>query len=103
MQSLPGSAALQVSDEGLLVESASYESLAGRLAGNNPPTVMGSLTLASAAAVNACHAQVAAAGVRCSSRVQATAAKLKAQATAYTDTEASSVARIQAIATSTVS
>jgi hypothetical protein len=98
MQSLPGSAELQVSDEGLLAESGWCESLAGRLAGNIPPARVGWSGLASAAAVNAFHAQVAAASIGCSFRVQATATKLAGAASKYTENEASSAVLVQAIA-----
>jgi hypothetical protein len=75
---------LQVSDEGLRLEASSYESLAGKLAGNRAPTGAGPLGLASAAAINAARAEVAAANVRCIFRVRATAAKLSAAAAGYT-------------------
>jgi hypothetical protein len=102
MQSLLGSAELQVNDEGLRAEGGSCESLAERLAGNTAPTAVRSSGLASALAVNDSHARIAAAGIRCSFRVQATGAKLARAASGYTENEASSAAQIQAIATSTV-
>jgi hypothetical protein len=58
--------------------------------------------MASAAAVDVAHARIAAAGMRCAVRVQATATKLTAAAARFTDNEASSAARFPAIA-STVS
>jgi hypothetical protein len=103
MHWLLGSDELRVSDEGLRMESGCCASLAGRLADNIPPSVLGLSVLASAAAINASHAQIAAAGVGCSFRVQATATKLAAAATKYTENEASSTAQVQAIATPTVS
>lgn len=103
MQSLQGSAELHVSDEGLRMEGGSCESLAGRLAGNVPPTVVGSSGLASARAVINSHTQVAAAGIRCSFRVQATAGKLAIAAGKYTENEVRSASQIQVIATPPVS
>jgi hypothetical protein len=103
MRSPSGSAELEVSDEGLRVESVWLESLAARLADNMPPAVVGSVTLASAAAINACHAQIAAAVIRCASRVQATATKLAEAATSYNENEFGAAAQVQAIATPTVS
>jgi glycerate kinase len=103
MQSLRGRAELQVSDADLYIEGGGCESLAGKLAGNVPPAGAGSSELASAAAVNASHAQIAAAGIRCSFRVQATATKLVVAASRYTENETRSAAQVQAIFTPTVS
>jgi hypothetical protein len=69
--------------------------------GNGPPAVAEWPGLASALAVNASHAQIAAAGIRCSRRVQSTATKLTAAASGYTENEASSAAQLLAIATPT--
>ena len=85
---------LQVSDEGLRLEASSCESLAGELAGNRAPTGVGSSALASVAAINAARAEVAAANIRCTFRVQATAAKLSAAAAAYIENEVSSAAQL---------
>jgi hypothetical protein len=93
---------LQVSDEGLRAEGGSCESLASKLASNRAPTGMGPLELASAAATNAARAQVTAANIRCTFRVQATAAKLSAVANGYTETEVSSAAQLEALKTPTV-
>jgi hypothetical protein len=94
---------LAVSDEGLRSEAGSSEALAGKLASNGPPAVTGSSGMASAAVVDATHARIAAAGMRCAFRVQATATKLLATARRFTDNEASSAAGFAAIAASTVS
>ncbi len=93
---------LQVSDEGLRAEGGSYESLTGKLAANRAPTGAGPLGLASAAAINAARAEVAAANVRCAFRVRATAAKLTAAAAGYSETEDNSVAQLRALDTPTV-
>ena len=93
---------LQVSDEGRRLEASFCESLAGKLAGNRAPTGMGPLGLASVAAITAARAEVAAANIRCTFRVQATAAKLSAAAADYTETEGNSVAQLRALNTPTV-
>jgi hypothetical protein len=93
---------LQVSDEGLRLEASSYESLAGKIAGDRAPTGTGPLGLGSAAAINAARAEVAAANIRCAFRVRATAAKLTAVAAGYTETEGNSVAQLRALNTPTV-
>jgi hypothetical protein len=93
---------LAVSDEGLRVEAGSREALAGKLASNSPPAA-GSSRLISAAAVDATHARIAAAGMRCALRVQATAAKLTTAAARFTDNETSSAARFLALPAPTVS
>ena len=51
------------------------EALAGELTSNCMSTAVGSIWLASAVTVSASHAQVAAAGLRCILRAQATATK----------------------------
>ncbi len=88
------SAELQVSDDGLRAQAGWCESLAGRLAGSSAPTAAPSSALTSSAAVNAAHAQIAAAGARCVVRVQATAANLAVAASGYDGNEASSAARL---------
>ena len=93
---------LQVSDEGLRLEASSCESLADELAGNRAPTGIGPLGLASAAAINAARAEVAAANIRCAFRIQATAAKLTAAAAGYAETEVNSVAQLRALDIPTV-
>jgi hypothetical protein len=93
---------LQVSDERLRLEASLCESLAGKLAGNRVPTGVGPLGLASAAAINAARAEVAAVNSRCAFRVRATAAKLSAVAAGYTETEDNSVAQLRALDTPTV-
>jgi hypothetical protein len=98
MESPRATAQLQVSDGGLGAQAGWCGSLAGRLAGNSAPAGAGSSPLASSAAVNAAHPQIAAAGVRCASRVQATAAKLAVAATGYGDNEASSATQLRALA-----
>ncbi len=97
-----GSAELQVSEDGLREQGGWCESLAGKLAGNSAPTGAGSSLLASAAAVNAVHAQIAAAGVRCTFRMQATATKLAVASNRYGDNEAYSAAQFRALGPVTV-
>jgi hypothetical protein len=100
----PGATAelLQVSQDGLGAEAGGCESVAVRLAGNSAPAVAGSSLLASSAAVNAAHAQIGAAGMRCAVRVQATATKLAAASAGYGDNEASSAALFRALGRVTV-
>jgi hypothetical protein len=93
---------LAVSGEGLRVVGGSCEELARRLMGNAPPAAAGLSGLTSAAAVNAAHAQIAAAGMRCAFRMTATTTKLTAAATRYAANEADSAARFLAVAASTV-
>jgi hypothetical protein len=69
---------------------------------NSAPDVAGSFWPGSAAAVTAATAQIAAANVRCTFRVQATATKLSAAATSYSNNEAASAAQLRAIATPAV-
>ena len=97
MDSPGATAELQVSDGGLRVQAAWCESLAGTLAGNSAPTGAGSSVLASSASVDAAHAQIAAAGARCTSRMQATAAKLALATRGYGQNEASSAAQLRAL------
>ena len=84
------------------MEAGSGEALAGKLASNSPPAA-GSSRLISAAAVDATHARIAAAGMRCALRVQATAAKLTTAAARFTDNETESAARFLALPAPTVS
>jgi hypothetical protein len=93
------SSELRVNAAGLRVHAGWCESLAGKLTDNDAPTGAGSSELASAGAVNACHTQIAAAGVRCTLRMQATATALGAAAACYTENEAGSAAQLRAIAT----
>jgi hypothetical protein len=97
MDSRGAGAELQVSDDGLRVQAGSFESLGGRLAGVSAPTAARSSVLTSSAAVAVAHAQVAAASVRCASRVRATADKLAAAARGYDQNEASSAAQLRAL------
>ena len=96
------SAELQVGVDELRAEAGWCESLASRLAGNGAPTGAGPSVLASAVAANAAHAQIAAAGVRCTLRVQATATKLAEAAEGYGANESSSVAPFRALVPETV-
>jgi hypothetical protein len=91
------SAKLQVSEDGLGTQAGWCESLASRLAGNSASTGVGSSVLASSAAVNAAHAQIAAAATRCTFRMQATAIKLAIASTGYDANEASSAAQLRAL------
>jgi hypothetical protein len=88
---------LRVSDEGLHMEGGSTEYLASKLTANSAPTGVGSSGLASAATITAAIGEVAAANIRCTFRVQATAAKLQAAANGYTETDGESVAQLQAL------
>ena len=93
---------LQVSEDGLRAKACWCESLAGRLAGNSAPSGAGSSPLASSGAVDAAQAQIAAAGVRCTFRMQATAIKLGVAAIGYGDNETSSAAQMRALGRATV-
>jgi len=95
-------AELQVSEDGLRVEAGWCKSLAASLAGNDAPTAAGSSVLASSAAVNAAHAGLAAASVRCAFRVQTTATKLVQASAGYGDNETSSAAQFRALRRVTV-
>ena len=97
MESRGASAELHVSGQGLPAEAGWCEALADRLAGDGAPAGAGSFGLASSAAVNAGHAQIAAAGMRCTVRLQNTATKLVAAATGYGDNEARSAAEFRAV------
>jgi hypothetical protein len=97
MESLRAKAQLQVSGDGLRAEAGWCESLAGRLAGYSTPVGAGSSVLASAAAVNAAHAQIAAAAIRCTFRVQTTATKLAVGSIGYGENQASSAAQLRAL------
>jgi hypothetical protein len=102
MESTGATDELQVSEDGLRAEAGWCQSLAGRLAGNSAPTRARSSALASSAAVNAAHVQIAAAGVRCTFRMQATATKLAVASNGYGDNEASSAAQLRALSPVTV-
>jgi len=102
MESPRASAELQVSDDGLRVQAGWCESLAGRLAGNSGPAGAGSSVLASSAAMNAAHAQIAAAAIRCTFRVQTTATKLAVASGGYGENEAGSAAQLRALGRVTV-
>jgi hypothetical protein len=101
MDSAGSAAALQVSDDGLHAQAARWELAADALAGNRAPPGVVTPWSASAAAVNAAHAEVTAASVRCTSRTQAMAAKLVAAATGYSENEQSSTAQLRALSTPT--
>jgi len=89
---------LRVSGDGLRTQAGWCESLVARLAGNSAPTKgMGSSALASGAAVNAAHALVAAAGIRCTSRVQSMATDLSAASDGYAENELRSAAEFRAL------
>jgi hypothetical protein len=103
MESPRVNAELQVSESGLRMQAGWCESVAGRVAGNSAPSGTGSAVLASSAAVNAAHMQIAAAGVRCTSRVQATATKLAVGSAGYGENEGDSVAQLGTLDPATVS
>lgn len=99
----PGAATeLQASEDGLCAEAAWCESLAVGLAANSAPTGAGLSVLAASAAINAAHAQIVAAGIRCTSRVQATATKLAVASAGYGDNEAGSAAQFRVLGRVTV-
>jgi hypothetical protein len=93
---------LQVNGDGLRAEAGWCASLAGRLAGSSAPAGAGSSPLASSAVVSAAHAGIAAAGTRCSFRIQATAARLALASVGYFENEASSAAQMRALGRVTV-
>lgn len=93
---------LRVSDAALQTEASWCESMAAKLAGNMAPIGAVSSPLASAAAVAAVNAQVATAGAHCTTRMQATAAKLANAAKAYAAHETEAAARMQAVTPPTV-
>lgn len=97
MESLGAATALRASEEGLRAAAGWCESLATGVAGIGAPTVAGTPGLASAAAVNAAHAQIAAAAVRCSSRIQATAGKLAAASAGYAENESPAASQFRAL------
>jgi hypothetical protein len=70
-----------------------------KLAGNNAPTGMTSSGLASARVANASSAQIAAAGIRCTFQMQATAARLAAAATNFAENENDSASLLRALDT----
>ncbi|MGB7145363.1 MAG: hypothetical protein WBD85_17205 [Mycobacterium sp.] len=94
---------LEASEDGLRQEGGSCETLARKLASNSPPAAAESSGLMSAAAVNATHALIVAAGMRCSLRVHATATKLVTTATSFANNEAISADRLFAIVAPTAS
>jgi hypothetical protein len=97
MESARATAELQVSDAGLGVQAGWCEALAGRLADNSAPTDAGSGLLAGSTAVNAAHAQLTAAAIRCTFRMQATATKLAVGSIGYAENQASSAAQLWAL------
>ncbi|OBG25190.1 hypothetical protein A5764_07270 [Mycobacterium sp. 852002-51057_SCH5723018] len=97
MESRGAATELRVSEDGLRAEAGWCEALAASLAASSAPTLVGSSVLASAAAVNAAHAQIAAAGLRCSSRIQATAAALTRVSASYGENEVHSAAEFRAL------
>lgn len=97
MDSAGAATAVRVSEDGLRAEAGWCESLAGRVAGISAPPAAGPGVLASSAAVNAAHAQIAAAGLRCGSRIQTTAAALTRASAGYGENEAHSAAEFRAL------
>lgn len=93
---------MQVSEDGLRAEAGWCASLADRLAGTSAPTTAGTSALTSSAAVSAAHADIVAAGIRCASRMQATAVKLAAASVGYGENEALSAAEFRALNSATV-
>ncbi|SOJ56901.1 hypothetical protein MSIMFB_04378 [Mycobacterium simulans] len=97
MESLPDTAELRVSEGRPCAEAGRCESLAGTLAGNIAPAGLESSWLGSAVTVNTAHAEIVAAGMRCTYRVQATAAKLAAAASRYAANDADSATRLRTL------
>ncbi|QUR66007.1 hypothetical protein [Mycobacterium spongiae] len=96
-------AELRVSGGGLHSEAGWCESAAGALASNSAPSATGlSSPLGNAAAVTRAHAEVVAAGIRCTLRMQATATELASAATGYSANEARSAAQLRALSPTTV-
>jgi hypothetical protein len=93
---------LRVSEDGLRAEAGRCDSLARSLAGASVPSAVGSSALASWAAVNAAHAQIAAAGIRCGARIQATATKLAVASAGFGENEARSAADFRLLGRTTV-
>ena len=88
---------LRLSGNGLRAQAGWCGSLADSLAGNNPPSGVGSSSLASSAAVSVAHTRVTAAGVRCTFRLHATATKLSGAAVGYDGNDVGSAARLRAL------
>ncbi|CCK58289.1 hypothetical protein [Mycobacterium canetti] len=97
MESTPVAGELRVSDDGLGAVAVSCAALAATLVGNGAPTAAAASPLGSAAAVNAAHARIAAAGLRCMARLQATTTKLTVAAAGYDGNEGRAAARFAAL------
>lgn len=98
-----GGTALQVADFGLRGQADLCGAAADALGRNDAPGVRAATWTAAAAAVEVAHAQVAAAGVRCASRLRATATNLEAAAIRYVENEDGSAAYLEALAVPAVS
>jgi hypothetical protein len=97
MNSLGHAVGLRVNDDGLRMQAGWWEAAAGALVADSAPVGVDVSWPVSSAAVNAAHAQIAAARIRCTSRMQATATKLAVAATGYADNEARSAAQMRAL------
>ncbi|KAA1250137.1 hypothetical protein F0Q45_11255 [Mycobacterium simiae] len=91
------SSSLTVTQNGLAAAAGWCGALADTLAAHGVPAGVGVSPLGSAAAVAGAHAQVAAAGVRCTARVQGTATKLTTAAAGYGANEGHAVAQFRAL------
>lgn len=88
---------LRVATDQLLTTANDWHGLTGELLTTASPSGLGLSCQASAAAVNAVHAGVAAAGEAFAARTQITAVKTAAASFAYTSTEADSQDLLDAI------
>jgi hypothetical protein len=95
-------AEMKASEYGLRVQAGWCESLAGTLGGNSAPTGAGSSVLASSVAVSTAHARIAAAGVRCTFRMQTTATTLAVASVGYGNNEIGSAAEFRGLGGITV-
>jgi hypothetical protein len=91
-------ASIEVDPLGLSALAGHCEEQAARLGSMATPSFSGGGFQPSAAAVQAAHADVAAAGARLMARMQSTAAAASTAAVGYVSTETSSTADIAAVA-----
>ncbi|MBV8180954.1 MAG: hypothetical protein JO045_19585 [Mycobacterium sp.] len=91
--------ALRAATEELRIAASGWHALAGELSAAGP-AVPGLSFQPSAAAVTAIHAGVAAAGEALTARIQITAVKTTAAATAYTENETTSAVLLDVLSES---
>jgi hypothetical protein len=92
-----GGTVLQVADYALRGQARLCDAGADALGHSNAPVVRVESWSASAAAVEAAHAQIAAAGTRCASCLRSTASNLGAAATQFVENEDGSAAEFEAL------